>query len=109
MRDDLGMSPGKLAAQAAHAAIAAYDVSTPDNIDEWKRFGVTKIVLKVSSEAALLKIYKQCVAAYLPVSLISDEGRTEITPGSITGIGIGPACADKIDVITGKLQLYGKE
>lgn len=107
MRDDLGMSPGKLAAQTAHASIAAYDVATPECIDEWKRHGVTKVVLRVGSETGLLKIYKASVAAYLPTSLICDEGRTEVTPGSITGVGIGPAPEEEINEITGKLQLWG--
>jgi PTH2 family peptidyl-tRNA hydrolase len=109
MRADLNMSAGKLAAQAAHAAIAAYDLAPKDAIDEWKRSGVTKVVLAVSSEATLIAIYKTAVARYLSSSLIVDEGRTEVTPGSITGVGIGPASDDAINEITGHLQLYGKE
>ena len=107
-REDLNMSPGKLAAQVAHASIAAYEVADKDHIDAWKRAGVTKIVLGAGSEADLIEIYKRAVAAYLPTVIIADEGRTEVTPGTITACGIGPAPDEQINEITGKLNLYGK-
>lgn len=108
LREDLGMSPGKAAAQACHASIAAYEVSDIADIDEWKRNGVTKIVLGVHNEQALVKLYKLAVANELSCSLIADEGRTEISPGSITAVGIGPALASDIDEVTGHMHLYGK-
>jgi peptidyl-tRNA hydrolase, PTH2 family len=108
MREDLGMSPGKLAAQTAHASLSAYDKANKHDIDKWKREGTTKIVLGVGSESELIDIYKRAVAAYLPASLIADEGRTDVPPGTITGGGIGPAPANEIDKITGQLSLYGK-
>lgn len=103
------MSPGKLAAQAAHASLLAYDKADKDHVDEWKRSGVTKVVLGVSSEHHLIQLYKLAVSRYLCCSLIADEGRTEVTPGTITGLGIGPAPVEAIDEITGHLHLYGKE
>lgn len=106
MRADLHMSAGKLAAQACHASVAAFEVTPADYVDVWKRHGTTKIVLSVNTEAELMDIYKKAVAAYLPCSLIVDEGRTEIEPGTITGVGIGPAPATQIDAITGGLNLY---
>lgn len=106
-REDLGMSPGKLAAQVAHAAIAAYKVASKEDIDSWEQDGVTKIVLSCRNEKDLLNIYKQAMADYLPTSMICDEGRTEIKPGSITCVGIGPAHSEAINKITGSLRLYG--
>lgn len=103
------MSPGKLAAQTAHASLLAYDKADKDHIDEWKRSGTTKVVLGVYSEHHALQLYKLAVSRYLPATLIVDEGRTEVTPGTITGLGIGPAPAEQIDEITGHLRLYGKE
>ncbi len=102
------MSAGKLAAQVAHAAIAAYDVADKDHIEAWKRAGVTKVVLSARNERDLLTLYKQAVSEYLPTALIADEGRTEVRPGSITCVGIGPAPEDQINKITGSLRLYGK-
>ena len=108
MREDLGMSPGKLAAQTAHASLAAYEVADKDHIDAWRRAGTTKVVLGIYGEYHLMNLYKKAVSHYLPVSIICDEGRTEVEPGTITGIGIGPAPVEEIDEITGLLQLYGK-
>jgi peptidyl-tRNA hydrolase, PTH2 family len=109
MRADLGMSPGKLASQAAHAAVLAYKIAPTDDIDEWERSGITKIVLQVWDEETLIKLYKLAIAAYLPCALVADEGVTEVKPGSITGLGIGPADNYELDAITGTLELYGKE
>jgi PTH2 family peptidyl-tRNA hydrolase len=108
MREDLDMSPGKLAAQTAHASLGAYDKAERQDIDAWKRTGTTKVVLSGWSEQELLDLYKEAVSKYLPASIIADEGRTEVDPGTITGVGIGPAPADTIDFITGHLKLYGK-
>lgn len=106
-RVDLNMSPGKLAAQVAHAAISAYTNAERDSISRWRKTGMTKIVLSVNSEEELLNTYKKAVAAYLPVALICDEGRTEVEPGTITCVGIGPAPDTTINSVTGALKLYG--
>ena len=41
----------------------------------------------------------------LPSALVIDEGRTELSNGSITCLGIGPATKELIDEVTGKLRL----
>lgn len=102
------MSPGKLAAQTAHASLSAYDKADKDCIDAWKRSGTTKVVLSGRSEQELVGLYRKAVSLYLPASLIADEGRTEVTPGAITGLGIGPAPSETLDTVTGHLRLYGK-
>lgn len=109
MRADLKMSPGKLAAQAAHAAVKAVDTAPSEYVDDWNRNGCTKIVLQVWDEETIVKLYKMAVAAYLPAVIIADEGRTEVKPGTITGLGIGPAPDGDINQITGALLLYGYE
>ena len=38
-------------------------------------------------------------------SLITDAGRTEIAPGSVTCIGIGPSTDAILDKITGELSM----
>lgn len=108
MREDLKMSPGKLAAQACHASLGAYNKADKDHIDEWNRSGTTKVVLGVFAEDQLISLFRRAVASYLACVLVADEGRTEVTPGTITGLGIGPASSDQIDEITGHLRLYGK-
>lgn len=100
------MSPGKVAAQVAHASIEAYDKANREYIDEWKRIGVTKIVLGVNTTADLFSLYQKAVSNYLPAALVCDEGRTEVTPGTFTCMAIGPAPSEVIDTITSSLPLY---
>ena len=38
-------------------------------------------------------------------SLIQDAGMTEIPPGTITALGLGPAKTEDLDKITGALSL----
>ena len=107
MREDLGMSPGKLAAQTAHASCGARYGANEKHEEEWRKTGTTKVVLSGWSEQDILAVYKAAVSKYLPTFLVADEGRTEVAPGTITGVGIGPAPSHQIDEVTGHLKLYG--
>lgn len=50
VRNDLKMGKGKVAAQCAHAAVAAYKQAKkhPAVLKSWENCGQTKITLKVS-------------------------------------------------------------
>lgn len=107
-RSDLRMSKGKIAAQAGHAAVSASEEARKIHKAWWNTWiseGQCKIAVKVKSEKELLQLEKQAKELALPNSLITDRGLTEIPPGTITCLGIGPAPADKIDKITGNLPL----
>ena len=43
--------------------------------------------------------------AGISTSLIQDAGMTEIPPGTITALGLGPAKSEDLDRITGNLPL----
>ena len=90
----LKMSPGKLAAQVAHAAVEAYRLSDQKMIDRWYRGGHhTKIVLGVDDELAMINADQYLRARGFQVAEIIDEGRTEIKPFSRTALGV--AIVDK--------------
>lgn len=108
VRADLKMSKGKMAVQVAHASVSAAEDSRTRFSTWWRNWliqGQRKVVVKVKSKDELIKIFNEARKMGLPVSLISDRGLTELKPGTITCIGIGPAPEKLIDKITGNLPL----
>jgi len=103
VRADLKMGKGKIAAQAAHAAVSAADRSRYKG--EWVVQGQKKTVVKVSGEKELLQVLAKARDLKLPAVLIEDAGHTQIEPGTKTCVGIGPAPEGEIDRITGELKL----
>ncbi|HDI10570.1 aminoacyl-tRNA hydrolase [Candidatus Bathyarchaeota archaeon ex4484_205] len=109
VRTDLGMGKGKIAAQVAHGSISSFlkarEMGKEDWINKWIREGQKKIVLKVSGEKELLKLYEKANRRKLPAVLIRDAGLTQIEEGTLTVLAIGPAPCREIDEITGELKL----
>lgn len=109
VRADLKMSKGKIVAQAGHAAVSASEEARKGRPNCWKAWmteGQCKIAVKVESERELLELYKKAKKLKLPSTLISDRGLTELPPGTLTCLGIGPAPSQKIDKVTVKLTLF---
>ena len=106
VRSDIKMTPGKLAAQVAHASLSAY--LKTDNADQrlWKSEGQTKIVLKVSDESVLFTLKELAKRNNIPTALIRDAGRTQLEPGTITSLGVGPANDSDVDNIVRDFSLY---
>lgn len=109
-RRDLQMSPGKLAAQAAHASLGAVlpDLhNTQGSItNEWTNSGQTKVVLGVNSQEELLVLYERAVKEGFLAYLVLDQGRTEFSGPTYTCVGIGPEPSEEVDKLTGHLRLY---
>ncbi|MEM3519619.1 MAG: peptidyl-tRNA hydrolase Pth2 [Candidatus Hadarchaeales archaeon] len=108
VREDLGMSPGKLAAQVAHGAVAAAEKTRRENPEwfkGWLREGQKKVVLAAKNEKELRKLWAEASERGISCELIEDAGLTELPPGTVTVVGIGPAPSEKVDEITGKLPL----
>ena len=105
VRDDLKLSKGKMSAQVAHAAVDCVSMSDPSAIQEWRGEGMKKLVLKVKDLAELLHYENKAKRAGLVTATITDAGHTEIAPGTITCVGIGPDDEKRIDQITGNLKL----
>ena len=110
VREDLGMSVGKVAAQVSHATLHAYKatVRRPDGaaaLAAWDAEGEPTIVFKVSDHEELQTLLQQADAKGLVTARIADAGRTEVAPGTVTVGAIGPAPVPNIDEITGRLSL----
>lgn len=108
VREDLKLSKGKLSAQVAHAAVSCAIKSQKNKnkyFSDWFLEGQKKVVLKVDDLDSLLKIFNEAKSVGLVTEIIKDAGLTEIPPGTITVLGIGPAPEDEIDKIVGHLKL----
>lgn len=105
VRKDLHMPPGKLAAQCCHASVETVLKSDRDLVDEWKREGMTKIVLGVNNQEDLTSHLRMAKQAGLVCVLIKDAARTFFSEPTVTCLGIGPDEDGKIDRVTGHLSM----
>ncbi|QGA67844.1 peptidyl-tRNA hydrolase Pth2 [Sulfolobus sp. E11-6] len=112
VRSDIKMGKGKIAAQVAHAAVSlVISIINSDNsrwkewLNEWLQKGQPKIVVKANSLDEIILRSKKAETMNLPFSIIEDAGKTQLEPGTITCLGIGPAPESLIDPITGDLKL----
>lgn len=129
IRKDLNMRRGKEIAQGSHASMAwlsnrlkkeatlrvteetktcalnIIDLSEAER--KWLDGEFTKVCVYVNSEQELMDIYDKAKANSLEVNLITDAGKTEFKGvPTKTCLAIGPDYALKINVVTGKLELY---
>lgn len=108
MRSDLKMGKGKIAAQAGHAAVSAAEEARKHFQKWWKSWfeeGQCKIAVKAGSERELRSLEEEARERGLPHALITDRGLTQLEPGTVTCLAIGPAPSRRVDEITGKLKL----
>lgn len=105
IREDLKLSKGKAAAQAAHASLLSYERATARDRKKWKTQGQKKVILKVNSLEDIYKLKEEAEKLGLPFVIVEDAGLTEIPSGTVTAIGIGPASAEDIDKVTKHLEL----
>ena len=106
VRNDLGMSKGKIIAQTGHAMVDAIVKASRTNIIErWRKCGETIIALKVNNEKTLMNILNIARKKKVAYGYIVDEGRTEVPPCTTTLGYVGPDIDDKIDKLVGQLKL----
>lgn len=105
---DLKLSKGKTASQAAHAAVMCFKKtleSDPSLASKWLNVGQPKIVLKVDSLEELENLRESAKKAGVITALVLDAGRTQISPGTATCLGLGPDYDEKIDALVKELKL----
>lgn len=113
------MSPGKMAAQAAHAACLSADWSRDDQsttgeqlwINWWDTGHYTKFVMEAPDTDRILAIERYLKDREFQTFLVIDEGRTEGTYFQPTALGVQLVDKDdqRIRSIFGEFKLYKDE
>ena len=109
VRKDLKLSTGKLAVQCSHAAVncsLTAKKTEPRLMERWQSNGGRKICLAINDLESLKLLMGKSKSAGLITHLIKDAGHTELPPGTITVLGIGPAPKSSIDALTSELKPY---
>ncbi|MGQ4874942.1 MAG: peptidyl-tRNA hydrolase Pth2 [Promethearchaeia archaeon] len=108
IRTDIKMGTGKKCVQACHASVSASDETRTKFKriwKKWKSMGQKKVVVKVQTYNELMEIYHKVKEKKIPHYLIQDAGLTQLPPGTVTALGIGPFDSKLLDEITGNLKL----
>ncbi len=123
IRRDLRMRRGKEIAQGSHASLGflvarlrAARIDGDGNVDglvltpverAWIEAGGAKVCVRVNSEEELLECHRRALDAGLTAHLVRDSGRTEFGGvATLTACAVGPDDAERIDAVTGELELY---
>jgi len=108
-RAELNLSRGKWCAQAAHASVMATEEARRHHrswYKMWLEEGQRKVVLQVASPEELRRLKAMADKGGMPTAMVADYGLTEVAPGTVTCIGIGPAPNGLVDKVTGSLALF---
>ena len=108
VRKDLDLGKGKIAAQVAHAAVSCAlkaEKREKKLFRRWLDGGQKKIVIRLESAEALLSLKEAADYSHLITEAIYDAGFTQVDPGTLTCVGIGPAADEDLEPITGSYKL----
>lgn len=108
IRRDLKMSTGKMVAQACHAAVAANEKAKKTHSKQWRRWmdeGSKKVALEAEDFEELEQLAVSAEQLDLVNVFVRDAGYTEVPPGTVTCMAIGPDETKKVDKVTGDLPL----
>jgi len=108
-RVDLQLSSGKLAVQCAHAAVGSLQRAKKTHsrmVQRWTESASRKICLAVEDEEELEYYLERVQDASLPFALIKDAGLTEVAPGTVTVLGVGPGPRHTMDSLFQNLKAY---
>jgi PTH2 family peptidyl-tRNA hydrolase len=109
LRADLRLTAGKAAVQAAHAAVNLVmgmgGGKAGELLKNWMAEGGRKIAVTAPTLEDLRELERAARARGLPTTMIQDAGYTEVAPGTVTCLGIGPGRNADVDAVTGDLSL----
>ncbi len=108
VREDLNLSCGKLAVQVAHAAVECTLKAKKSNkkwVEEWIKEGQKKVVVRAKDLREIFELDFKAKNLGLTTAIIKDAGLTEVSPGTVTCIGIGPGPEEIVNKVTGSLPL----
>ncbi len=105
VNESLKLPRGKLAAQVAHAAVAAFLEASDEAKRLWLAEGMPEVVLKCESADEIMRFEEAAKKRGIPAYLVNDAGRTVVPAGTITCLGLGPASDNELDELTGELKL----
>ena len=123
VRNDLRskLRHGKLAAQVAHASMAAFldgrevlphsgghtlELQLDEYRHEWITGAFTKIVLRCDDLEQMEALALIAQAAEIPHYMIHDAGRTVFKEPTHTCLGVGPYDSEDLDLLFGNLKMY---
>lgn len=108
IRNDLGMSKGKMCSMASHASLISFENARREYRDvayTWFHESQVKITLKVDSEEQLLQIYNLAINHKIPCSLIKDYPSPHHNQKEYVSVAIGPYNDELINEMTNGLKL----
>ena len=106
----LGMSPGKMAAQVAHAACLAQRGSKPEIVDDWYKFGFyTKLVMEARDADHINTIERYLKERGIKSFIVIDEGHTEIPKHTVTALGVEIIDKNELGEIFQEFKLFKPE
>jgi PTH2 family peptidyl-tRNA hydrolase len=105
VNESLKLPRGKLAAQVAHAAVAAFLEASEEAKQLWLANGMPKVVLSSQSAEELRQLKYAAEERGIPACLIADAGKTILAAETITCLGLGPSPGRDLDELTGELKL----
>lgn len=98
LRKDIHMGKGKFATQAAHAIVSLL----PQRGQTWDFEQNPIEIWTVKGEENLLGIYSTMSKKRYDCSIIRDAGKTQLSPGTRTAVGVGPINEAEFDSILSK-------
>ena len=106
IRKDLKLPKGKMAVQAAHAAVGlAMKMKETQEYKEWFNSGQGKVAVYADDEKHLLQLMQKSKDSGFKTYLVTDAGKTVVAPGTKTCFALGPDDEKKLEPLMGELKL----